>query len=215
MGVPTAVAARRHSFARRRARRSLLCYVAHAFCLCSCSSCSWFRSSRPLSPRTASTGGAAFASTARRCVRVTVRDHSTASVCSGAPASTARSPVSNVSGPTSSGMRGDSWACRTSGAERARQAASTAVDSRASCSRTSACRSRTTPLGSSTVAARFRDPDLRPGDLVFFDAVGHVGLYIGSGRFIHAPHSGTRVSVAPLAGWYGRSFDGARRVIVG
>jgi cell wall-associated NlpC family hydrolase len=57
--------------------------------------------------------------------------------------------------------------------------------------------------------------DLRPGDLVFFDAVGHVGLYIGSGRFIHAPHSGTRVSVAPLAGWYGRSFDGARRVILG
>jgi cell wall-associated NlpC family hydrolase len=57
--------------------------------------------------------------------------------------------------------------------------------------------------------------NLRPGDLVFFDGVGHVGLYIGSGRFIHAPHSGARVSVASLAGWYGRSFDGARRVIVG
>lgn len=56
--------------------------------------------------------------------------------------------------------------------------------------------------------------DLRPGDLVFFDGVGHVGLYIGSGRFIHAPHSGARVSVDRLAGWYGRSFDGARRVIV-
>ena len=34
---------------------------------------------------------------------------------------------------------------------------------------------------------------LEPGDLVFFDGVGHVGLYIGRGRFIHAPHSGTRV----------------------
>jgi cell wall-associated NlpC family hydrolase len=56
--------------------------------------------------------------------------------------------------------------------------------------------------------------DLRAGDLVFFDGVGHVGLYIGSGRFIHAPHSGARVSVASLGGWYGRSFDGARRVIV-
>ena len=34
---------------------------------------------------------------------------------------------------------------------------------------------------------------LRPGDLVFFDGVGHVGLYVGAGRFIHAPHSGTTV----------------------
>ena len=32
---------------------------------------------------------------------------------------------------------------------------------------------------------------LRPGDLVFFDGVGHVGMYVGGGRFIHAPHSGT------------------------
>ena len=31
---------------------------------------------------------------------------------------------------------------------------------------------------------------LRPGDLVFFDDVAHVGLYIGHNRFIHAPHSG-------------------------
>src|SRR5581483_1275403 len=37
---------------------------------------------------------------------------------------------------------------------------------------------------------------LRPGDLVFFDGLGHVGMYIGNGRFIHAPHSGTRVRVA-------------------
>ena len=34
---------------------------------------------------------------------------------------------------------------------------------------------------------------LKPGDLVFFDGVGHVGLYVGNGRFIHAPHTGTRV----------------------
>jgi cell wall-associated NlpC family hydrolase len=56
---------------------------------------------------------------------------------------------------------------------------------------------------------------LRPGDLVFFDGVGHVGLYIGSGRFIHAPHSGSHVSVARLAGGYASSFDGARRLILG
>jgi cell wall-associated NlpC family hydrolase len=53
---------------------------------------------------------------------------------------------------------------------------------------------------------------LQPGDLVFFDGVGHVGLYIGRGRFIHAPHSGTRVSVDSLSGWYGGTYDGARRI---
>ena len=54
---------------------------------------------------------------------------------------------------------------------------------------------------------------LRPGDLVFFDGLGHVGLYIGGGRFIHAPHSGTRVSVDSLNGWYASQYDGARRFL--
>ena len=54
---------------------------------------------------------------------------------------------------------------------------------------------------------------LRPGDLVFFDGLGHVGLYIGGGKFIHAPHTGTRVSVEKLAGWYTGRFDGARRLL--
>jgi hypothetical protein len=53
---------------------------------------------------------------------------------------------------------------------------------------------------------------LRPGDLVFFDGLGHVGLYIGNGRFIHAPHTGTRVRIETLAGWYSSRFSGARRV---
>jgi cell wall-associated NlpC family hydrolase len=53
---------------------------------------------------------------------------------------------------------------------------------------------------------------LRPGDLVFFDGLGHVGIYVGKGRFIHAPHTGTRVSIQPLAGWYGSRYDGARRL---
>jgi cell wall-associated NlpC family hydrolase len=55
---------------------------------------------------------------------------------------------------------------------------------------------------------------LVPGDLVFFDGVGHVGLYVGRGRFIHAPHSGTRVQISTLAE-YGSSYDGARRVVAG
>jgi|tagenome__1003787_1003787.scaffolds.fasta_scaffold20082567_2 cell wall-associated NlpC family hydrolase len=54
---------------------------------------------------------------------------------------------------------------------------------------------------------------LRPGDLLFFDGLGHVGLYIGHGRFIHAPHTGARVSIEKLTDWYAGSYDGARRLI--
>jgi cell wall-associated NlpC family hydrolase len=53
---------------------------------------------------------------------------------------------------------------------------------------------------------------LRPGDLLFFDGLGHVGLYVGSGRFIHAPHTGTRVQISPLSE-YSSVYDGARRLI--
>jgi cell wall-associated NlpC family hydrolase len=55
---------------------------------------------------------------------------------------------------------------------------------------------------------------LRPGDLVFFDGIGHVGMYVGGGRFIHAPHSGTSVQISPLDS-YDSSYDGARRVAAG
>ena len=56
---------------------------------------------------------------------------------------------------------------------------------------------------------------LRPGDLVFFDGVGHVGMYVGGGRFIHAPHSGTNVQVTSLSDpWYRATYDGARRIFV-
>jgi cell wall-associated NlpC family hydrolase len=54
---------------------------------------------------------------------------------------------------------------------------------------------------------------LEPGDLVFFDGLGHVGLYIGHGEFIHAPHSGTTVSVDSMSGWYASRYDGARRLL--
>jgi cell wall-associated NlpC family hydrolase len=53
---------------------------------------------------------------------------------------------------------------------------------------------------------------LRPGDLLFFDDLGHVGIYIGNGRFIDAPHSGARVAIETLDGWYAAQFDGARRI---
>jgi len=54
---------------------------------------------------------------------------------------------------------------------------------------------------------------LRPGDLVFFDGLGHVGIYVGGGRFIHAPHTGTHVSIESLSGWYGSRYVGARRLV--
>ncbi len=41
--------------------------------------------------------------------------------------------------------------------------------------------------------------DLQPGDLVFFRQLGHVGMYIGDGQYIHAPHTGDVVRVAKLA----------------
>jgi cell wall-associated NlpC family hydrolase len=54
---------------------------------------------------------------------------------------------------------------------------------------------------------------MKPGDLVFFDDAGHVGIYVGQGRFIHAPHTGTVVRIETMAGWYASRFDGARRVL--
>jgi cell wall-associated NlpC family hydrolase len=53
---------------------------------------------------------------------------------------------------------------------------------------------------------------LEPGDLVFFDGLSHVGIYIGNGQFIHAPHTGTVVQIASLSGYWAAHLDGARRV---
>lgn len=58
---------------------------------------------------------------------------------------------------------------------------------------------------------------LRPGDLVFFNTRGaansHVGIYLGEGRFVHAPRARTLVRIDSLddVGYRGR-FEGARRV---
>jgi cell wall-associated NlpC family hydrolase len=58
-----------------------------------------------------------------------------------------------------------------------------------------------------------RTSRLRPGDLLFFYGNGHVGLYIGRGRMVHAPHSGERVQVVRLAAsGYGSALDAARRL---
>lgn len=56
---------------------------------------------------------------------------------------------------------------------------------------------------------------LQPGDLVFFNTSGrkysHMGIYIGSGKFIHAPSSGSTVRTAELSNsYFNKRFDGAR-----
>jgi cell wall-associated NlpC family hydrolase len=57
---------------------------------------------------------------------------------------------------------------------------------------------------------------LQPGDLVFFNTLGrtfsHVGIYVGEGRFIHAPRTGARVRVESMDSPYWRKrYTGARR----
>lgn len=55
-----------------------------------------------------------------------------------------------------------------------------------------------------------RPEELQPGDLVFFRGNAHVGIYLGAGHFIHAPHTGDVVRISPLAG---RSVSACRRII--
>jgi peptidoglycan DL-endopeptidase CwlO len=52
---------------------------------------------------------------------------------------------------------------------------------------------------------------LQPGDLVFFNGLGHVGIYIGGNQMIHSPHTGDVVKISTLTGWYASTYVGARR----
>jgi cell wall-associated NlpC family hydrolase len=55
---------------------------------------------------------------------------------------------------------------------------------------------------------------LQPGDLVFFNGLGHAGIYVGGGSFIHAPHTGDVVKISSLyEGWYSSTWVGGRRVL--
>lgn len=60
--------------------------------------------------------------------------------------------------------------------------------------------------------------DLKPGDLVFFNTMrrtfSHVGIYMGEGRFLHAPASGGRVRIDEIGERYwSQRFNGARRLL--
>jgi cell wall-associated NlpC family hydrolase len=55
---------------------------------------------------------------------------------------------------------------------------------------------------------------LQPGDLVFFNGLGHAGIYVGGGQFIHAPHTGDVVKISSLSeSWYASTYVGARRIL--
>ena len=61
--------------------------------------------------------------------------------------------------------------------------------------------------------------ELKPGDLVFFNtmrrAFSHVGIYVGEGKFIHAPRTGGEVRVEDMrASYWAKRFNGARRAEV-
>lgn len=59
--------------------------------------------------------------------------------------------------------------------------------------------------------------ELQAGDLVFYDTLNrpysHVGIYLGDGRFVHAPKSGASVRVESLkSAYWTQRFSGARRI---
>jgi cell wall-associated NlpC family hydrolase len=69
----------------------------------------------------------------------------------------------------------------------------------------------------SRVGVAVRPKELKPGDLVFYNTrnrpFSHVGIYLGAGRFLHAPRPGAYVRVESLHTSYWRErFDGARRL---
>jgi cell wall-associated NlpC family hydrolase len=55
--------------------------------------------------------------------------------------------------------------------------------------------------------------ELQPGDLVFFNGLGHVGIYIGGNQFVHSPHTGDVVKVSAMTGYYDSNYVGARRIL--
>ena len=60
--------------------------------------------------------------------------------------------------------------------------------------------------------------DLRPGDLVFYNTLrrsfSHVGIYLGEGRFVHAPSRGKSVEIVDMSATYWKKrFNGARRLV--
>lgn len=69
----------------------------------------------------------------------------------------------------------------------------------------------------SRVGEQVNKTELKPGDLVFYNTVrrafSHVGIYLGEGRFLHAPASGGKVRIEDMnQPYWTKRFNGARRV---
>jgi cell wall-associated NlpC family hydrolase len=65
-----------------------------------------------------------------------------------------------------------------------------------------------------TMGASVPRDQLQAGDLVFFDGLGHMGIYMGGGNFVHAPQTGDVVKVSNMdSGWYATAYVGARRIL--
>ena len=67
----------------------------------------------------------------------------------------------------------------------------------------------------STIGRRVGRSHLEPGDLLFYDGDGHVGIYVGNRRMVHAPQTGRSVEIVSVSGGYGSRFLAARRVVRG
>jgi cell wall-associated NlpC family hydrolase len=52
---------------------------------------------------------------------------------------------------------------------------------------------------------------IQPGDLLYFDGIGHVAIYVGNNYIIDAPQTGLDVQKVPLSGWYASTLVGAAR----
>jgi peptidoglycan DL-endopeptidase CwlO len=55
------------------------------------------------------------------------------------------------------------------------------------------------------------ESQLAPGDIMEFSGDGHVGIYVGGGMLIDAPHTGAVVEKVAFSGWFQSNFDGAVR----
>ena len=69
----------------------------------------------------------------------------------------------------------------------------------------------------SSALRQIKREELKPGDLVFFNTMrrtfSHVGIYVGEGRFIHAPRTGAKVRLEDMRmAYWSKRFDGARRI---
>ncbi|MBK6854175.1 MAG: C40 family peptidase [Burkholderiales bacterium] len=75
---------------------------------------------------------------------------------------------------------------------------------------------RSAEQANSSSLIKVQKEDLKPGDLVFFNtmrrAFSHVGIYIGDGKFVHAPRTGSQIKVEDMrASYWTKRFNGARR----